>query len=59
MKVKAITAKQAKKLSLEIGVCFGGEMDGRTFYATNEEETELWEFDTRRERDSFIKGHEI
>ena len=49
---KAITAKQAYKLMTELGLCFGD--DGRTFYATDKEETEVWEFDSKRERDEFV-----
>ena len=49
---KAITAKQAYKLMTELGLCFGD--DGRTFYATDEEETEVWEFDSKRERDELL-----
>jgi hypothetical protein len=29
--------------------------DGRTFYATNETETEVWEFDSKRERDKALE----
>ena len=49
---KAITAKQASKLMEKLGLCFGD--DGRTFYATDKEETEVWEFDSKRERDEFV-----
>ena len=49
---KAITAKQASKLMEKLGLCFGD--DGRTFYATDEAETEVWEFDSKRERDEFV-----
>lgn len=51
-KYKKITAKQAYKLAKKLGleIC----EDGRTFYATNEQETELWEFDTLRERNDFL-----
>lgn len=52
MTKKAITAKQAYKLMKKLGVDFGE--DSRTFFATNEEESELWEFDTKRERDEFV-----
>ena len=52
MEKKAITAKQAYKLMEKLGLCFGD--DGRTFYATDEEETEVWEFDSKRERDEFV-----
>ena len=52
MTKKAITSKQAYKLMEKFGLCFSD--DGRTFYATDEEETEVWEFDSKRERDEFI-----
>ena len=46
--MKAITARQAlriaKKLNLQI------EDDGKTYYATNEAETELWSFESKCER---------
>lgn len=52
IKYKKITSKQAYKLAKKLGleIC----EDGRTFYATNEQETELWEFDTLRERNDFL-----
>lgn len=53
MKLKPLTAKQAEKLMKKLGLCWG--QDGRTFYATNEEETEVWEFDSKRERDEKCK----
>lgn len=52
-KLKAINAKQAYKLMDRLGLCYG--QDGVTFYATNEEETEVWEFDSKAERDSCIE----
>lgn len=52
MKKKAITAKSAEKISRKLGLDYGN--DGRTFYATNEEESEIWEFDTKSERDEFV-----
>lgn len=54
MKLKKITYKEAKKLAEKLGLCFGGESDGRTFYATDEDETELWEYDTKEQRDREI-----
>lgn len=48
MKVKKITSKQAEKIMDRLGLCYGD--DGRTFYLTNEEETEVWEFDSLKER---------
>lgn len=50
MKLKAITRKQAQKIGMKSGYPIT-EDDGRTFYATNEEETEVWEFDTKAKRD--------
>ena len=52
MKMKVITAKYAYELTEKLGLCVGD--DGRTFYATNEDETEVWEFDTKKERDDFV-----
>ena len=51
---KAITAGQAKKLARKLGLDMGD--DGVTFYATNAEETELFEFDRKRDRDEFVIG---
>lgn len=48
MRVKKITSKQAEKIMDRLGLCYGD--DGRTFYLTNEEETEVWEFDSLKER---------
>lgn len=50
---KPINAREAEKLMKKLGLCFGG--DGRTFYATNEDETEVWEFDSKKERDDSCK----
>ena len=50
--MKAITAKYAEELLRKLGNDYGG--DGRTFYATNEEETGVWEFDNKKERDEFV-----
>ena len=49
MKLKPITRKKAIVISNKIG-CPISEDDGRTFYATNETETDVWEFNTRQER---------
>lgn len=57
MKVKKLTAKEAVKLLRKLGLCCMGADDGKTFYATNEEETEVWEFDTKKERDAFVDRH--
>ena len=36
-----------------LGLDYGD--DGTTFYATDDEETEVYEFDTRKERDEWIE----
>lgn len=54
MKLKAITRKEAYRIANKRGVTIS-EDDGRTYYATNEEETEVWEFDSKRDRDKAIK----
>lgn len=51
--MKKITAKQAAKIANRLNLQI--EDDGTTFYATDEEETEIWSFDTKSERDSFCK----
>lgn len=50
--MKKITAKEAYRLMDELGLGYG--LDGTTFYATNDERTEVWEFDTKKERDEFV-----
>ncbi len=51
--MKKITAREAVKIAKNLGACVDG--DGTTFYATNGDESELYEFDTRKERDEFVK----
>lgn len=55
MKLIPITAKEAKRLTRKLGLCWGGEQDGKTFYATNEAQSEVWEYDTKAERDRAVK----
>lgn len=50
--MKKITAKEAERLSKKLGLSYGA--DARTFYATNEDETEVWEFDSKKARDEFL-----
>lgn len=52
--MKAITAKEAIRIGEKTGYP-PTEGDGRTYYATDRDETELWEFDTKRERDEFVQ----
>ena len=55
MKKVKITAKQAERIMNKLGMCYGS--DGRTFYATNADESEIWEFDSKKERDDFCKNY--
>ena len=55
--MKAITAKQAEKLLKKLGLT---AMDnGITFYATSDDESGVWEFDTKRERDEFVERNKF
>lgn len=49
--MKAITKKEAQKIANKIGVSIS-EDDGRTFFATNEAENEVYEFDSKAKRDA-------
>ena len=53
--LKKINCKQAKELTLKLGCCWFGETDGKTFYATNEYEDEIYEYDSKRERDDAVE----
>lgn len=53
-KFKAITSKKAQEITNKTGMALCGADDGRTFYATNEEESGVWLFDTKKERDAFV-----
>lgn len=51
--MKAITAKAAKKINERLGLCWD---DGQTtFWAYDEESDEIYDFDTKAERDKFVK----
>ena len=50
LKLIPITRIEAKTIGNLSGYPIS-EDDRRTFYATNEERTEVWEFDTKAERD--------
>ena len=52
--MKAISAREAKRIGEMTGFPIS-EGDGRTYYATDEYEDEVWEFDTKKERDEFVK----
>lgn len=51
--MKKITAKEAYHIARKLG--FDTSEDGTTFYATDEEETVIYSFDTKKERDDFLK----
>lgn len=54
--MKAITAKQARKINDRNGM-ETEENDGRkTYWATNESETETYSFESKAERDLFVGG---
>ena len=54
-KAKAITAKKAFEVTMKTGMGWCGAEDGRTFYGTNEEESDVWFFDSKRERDAWVE----
>jgi hypothetical protein len=51
--MKKISAKYAEKLMNKLGLDYGN--DGITFYATNESETEIYDFDDKKERDKWLE----
>lgn len=60
MKRIKISAKEAIRIERSFGRDLCGEDDGRTFYATDEDRTGVWCFDTKKERDEFInKGGKL
>ena len=54
MKKIKLTAKEAYRLAEKLGLDLG--RDGTTFYATDEDQTEIWCFDTKTERDRFVEA---
>jgi hypothetical protein len=55
MKLKSITAKEAERLMNKLGLCVPDDYK-KTFYATDIEETEVWDFDTKKERDDYVEN---
>ena len=51
--MKAVTVKQAIKIAQKLGISISCD-DGVTFYATNDMETEIYEFDSKQERDERV-----
>lgn len=50
--MKKITAKEAYKLMDKLGLDYGA--DGTTYYATDDDETEVYEFDSLKEREQWM-----
>ena len=55
MKYKAITRREAERISRKTGYALSAA-DGRTFYLTNEAETEVWEYDSKAARDKAVRN---
>lgn len=53
--MKKATCKQAYQIAKKRGVDV--RKDGITFYATNDKETEIYCFETKKERDAFITAY--
>lgn len=52
--MKAITAKQSKVINRRNGMdTLDG--DGITYWATNDDESATWAFDSKKERDEFVQ----
>ena len=51
---KAITRREAIKISKRTGYDINPG-DGRTFYATTDDEQGVWEFDSKKERDEWVR----
>lgn len=51
--MKTISPKKAKEIAKKYNLDIDDEQI--TFYATDEEETEIWCFDTKKERDNFVR----
>lgn len=56
MKMKKITAKEAQRITRRLGQSLVD--DGLTYYATNEEETGVWTFDSKKERDQAVSNND-
>lgn len=53
--MEKISAKEAYRLMDKLGLDYG--MDGTTYYATNKERTEVYEFYSKKERDEFVRRY--
>ena len=50
---KAITAREAQAILRRKGMCYGD--DGTTFYAYDTESDEVYEYDSRKDRDASVR----
>lgn len=53
---KKITAREAEKINSRNGMDTWEEDGIKTYWATNEAETETWVFESKKERDKFVEG---
>lgn len=53
--MKKVNAREAEKIMERLGQDWGG--DGKTYYATNDEETEVYVFNTITKRNEFLEKH--
>ena len=56
--MKAITAKRAEIINRRNGLdtLWG---NGRTYWATDDEESVTWDFDSKKERDEFVRRNNL
>jgi len=52
---KAITAKEARKICEELGLSTCDNDGHKTFWAWDYEGGEIYDFDTKKERDDFLR----
>ena len=53
--MKKISAKEANRIAKKLNLQLDG--DGVTFYATNNSESEIYEFETKQEREQFLRNN--
>jgi len=53
--MKAITPKEAIEINKRNGMEWENEDGHKTFYATDDEETGVWDFESKSKRDAFVK----
>lgn len=55
--IKAITSKKARAINEKLGLSFEDEDGHRTYWAAEEDESEIYSFDSKIKRDEFINRH--